>query len=94
MSFTDTRTSAAALDSKYIPSITTQKNVTWKSNKKTIATVSRRGVVLGKAIGKFTISASAYGLSTKVGGSIATCRNIDWTRKRNVVRRKSKNELV
>lgn len=73
-----------ALKVKYIPSITTQKNVTWKSNKKTIATVSRRGVVLGKAIGKFTISASAYGLSTKVGGSIATCRNIDWTRKRNV----------
>ena len=47
------------------PSNATSKKVTWKSSKKSVATVSSKGVVTAKKTGKTTITAKADGKSKK-----------------------------
>lgn len=52
---------------KLIPRVSgASKKVTWKSNHKKIATVSKNGVVKGKKRGKTTISLTANGRTSKV----------------------------
>lgn len=63
------------------PKKTTQKKVVWKSSKKKIAKVSKKGVVKGLKIGKATITAKVKGTKKKATCKIQVVNKVD---KKNV----------